>query len=182
MSERANGLWHWGALLLASCLLSNVGMAAEGAAPRKLGNIVKDLKRAETDTYEIFNALNSNDEFDFVCYSFSETGSKVRQRTCEPQFMRTARKKEADRFMQGRVQGTDRAVPMVEASMHLGSESDMAALQQELRQLMQQNPELKAKVEQMEALSTEYGAHPRAQRDEPSLGFLARYMLRNAVR
>lgn len=182
MQEQASSLWRFGVLLLASCLLATTVTAAESAEPRKLRTILKELKSAETDTYELFNALNSNDEFDFVCYQYEETGSKLRRRTCEPQFMRTARKQEADRFMQGRQNGTDRAVPMVESGLQFATSGQMIELQRELQSLTQQNPDLAMKMDRMQALADEYASHPRAQKDEPSLGFLARFLLRNAMR
>jgi|GEM_PF-1104124 len=170
--------WCW--LVLVSCGLSLSVVAAESATPRRLNAILKDIKSAETDVYKVFNDINSDDQFDFVCYSYEETGSKLRRRTCEPQFMRTARKREADRFMEGRQTGTDRAVPMVESGLQFSVASEMAALQQELQRAMQQNPDMTAKMDRLQAFIDEYTSHPRAQKDEPTLGFLARYLLRTA--
>jgi hypothetical protein len=50
-------------------------------------NLRVEIERLETDVYERFNALNSNDDFDIHCFKQAPTGSNIPLRTCAPNFV-----------------------------------------------------------------------------------------------
>ena len=45
-----------------------------------------DLYRAEVNFYDLFNSLNSDDEYDVHCYREAPTGSHIRRRICRANF------------------------------------------------------------------------------------------------
>ena len=45
-----------------------------------------DMYRAEEDFYDLFNSLNSDDEYDVHCYREAPTGSHIRRRFCRANF------------------------------------------------------------------------------------------------
>jgi hypothetical protein len=55
-----------------------------GRAPE---NLRLEIERTEVAVYERFNALNSTDEFDIVCFDHTPTGSNIPERTCQPNFV-----------------------------------------------------------------------------------------------
>lgn len=66
----------------------------EADTPRALRAEIRTLER---DMFELFNELNSNDEFDVTCDYHTPTGSKVPLWQCEPAFIRIA---ESAEYMQ----------------------------------------------------------------------------------
>jgi hypothetical protein len=77
-------------------------------------NILKDIKvenekflrllrmemiRAEDLKFEIFNSLNSTDEFDITCEMYTPTGSIIPRRVCDAGFMKKAREEDARLFI-----------------------------------------------------------------------------------
>ncbi|HWK53919.1 MAG TPA: hypothetical protein VNR18_06085 [Hyphomicrobiales bacterium] len=144
--------------------------------PRKVSAILKDIKRVEADTNKLFNQLNSSNDYDLVCYAFKQTGSKTRQRICEPQFMKNARNADAQRFVNGTRQGTDLAVPQSDAILQGMVQDEMAGLRRELQAVSKESPEFAALMQQLQELVKEYTAHDKARNNDPALGFLSRFM------
>ncbi|HEY0961459.1 MAG TPA: hypothetical protein VGE69_03800 [Pseudomonadales bacterium] len=56
-----------------------------------------EIRTLERNMFELFNELNSNDEFDVNCGYHTPTGSKIPLWKCDPAFMRVA---ESAEFMQ----------------------------------------------------------------------------------
>lgn len=53
---------------------------------------IRDLiSKLEEDFIDRFNELNTDDDYDVVCYNFTATNSHIRSRTCEPNFLTDAR-------------------------------------------------------------------------------------------
>ena len=42
----------------------------------------------ENKIFSMFNELNSDDDFDILCDNIAPTGSHIRQRVCEPRFVK----------------------------------------------------------------------------------------------
>lgn len=164
-----------------SGLLAQAADAAGAQQPRKIGVILKDIKKVETAVNKTFNALNSSNEFDLVCYSFTATGSKMRQRVCEPKFMKDARKREAERFVAGTRQGTDTTVPQTEGVLPNLVQDEIVELQRELQAITRSSPEFAAQLATLQELVKEYSAHERARDNDPALGFLSRFMQRSSL-
>jgi hypothetical protein len=61
-----------------------------------------ELHRAQEQVFDIFNALNSDDEYDIHCGSRSATVSRIRVRVCEANFVSDATSAEALAFMMRR--------------------------------------------------------------------------------
>jgi len=55
-----------------------------------LRNLRVALRAAENRVYEVFNALNDDNEFDIYCYSETRTGTNISRRVCKPNFVDTA--------------------------------------------------------------------------------------------
>ena len=58
-----------------------------------------DVIKAEELKYEVFNNLNSTDDFDITCEWRAPLGSRIRRRFCEPGYMKKAREEDARLFM-----------------------------------------------------------------------------------
>jgi hypothetical protein len=54
---------------------------------RTLVGLRLDIYRAEDDFYELYNSLNSDDEFDVRCFKRAPTGSHIRKRVCQAEFV-----------------------------------------------------------------------------------------------
>jgi hypothetical protein len=49
---------------------------------KSLIDLTREMYKAEEALYDLFNSLNSNDEFDILCYKEAPTGSHIKQRIC----------------------------------------------------------------------------------------------------
>ena len=87
-----------------------------------------ELNRAEDKAFDLFNSLNSNDEYDIHCYMEAPTGSRIKRRVCRANFVVDATTNVAKAFQLG-----------------LPSNSDWAAVQLKYKHLQ----------EEMEALVVE---------------------------
>ena len=172
-------------LLLIVLLALPVSVQAAGEtnapAPRKVSAILKDIKKAETAANSLFNELNSSNDFDLVCYTFEATGSKMRHRICEPQFMKNARRKDAQRFISGNRQGTDSSVPQSDSALQGMLQEEVVGLRDELLAVAGSSTEFAALLQNLQALVKEYSHHEKARNNDPALGFLSRFMQSNPV-
>ena len=64
-----------------------------------LSSLRMEMIRAEDLKFEIFNSLNSTDDFDITCEWRTPTGSRIRRRFCEAGYMKKARAEDARIFM-----------------------------------------------------------------------------------
>ena len=69
----------------------------------KGGSILSSLRigiiKAEDLKFDIFNSLNSTDDFNITCEWSAPIGSRIRRRFCEPGYMKKAREEDAQLFM-----------------------------------------------------------------------------------
>ena len=60
-----------------------------------------ELHRAEDKVYSLFNALNSDDEYDVHCFREAPTGSHIKRRICRANFVSKATSAEARALLRG---------------------------------------------------------------------------------
>jgi hypothetical protein len=53
-----------------------------------------EMIRAEDLKFEIFNSLNSTDDFDITCEMYAPTGSRISRRVCDVGYMKKAREED----------------------------------------------------------------------------------------
>jgi hypothetical protein len=53
---------------------------------RTLFSLRRDMQAARENVWEVFSALNSDDDFDIACASAPRTGSHVKNRACRPRY------------------------------------------------------------------------------------------------
>jgi hypothetical protein len=66
---------------------------------RRPENLRVEIERLEVAVYDRFNALNSNDEFDIVCFEQAPTGSNIPLRKCAPRFVIQAESDAASKML-----------------------------------------------------------------------------------
>ena len=53
---------------------------------RTLFSLRREMQAARENVWEVFSALNSDDDFDIACTSAQRTGSHVKNRACRPRY------------------------------------------------------------------------------------------------
>ena len=76
-----------GTLISVLCLLATTAAAQDAV---DVSALRAETQQLEQHMYELFNALNSNDEFDVACGEKKVTGSAIPVWQCEAAFMRNA--------------------------------------------------------------------------------------------
>lgn len=66
---------------------------------QELFSLKKETIRAEGLKFEIFNSLNSTDDFDITCEMIVPINSHIKHRVCDVKFMKKARTEEARRLL-----------------------------------------------------------------------------------
>ena len=149
------------ALLLA---MASVGMcqtvSAQGvdpAAADKIEEIVvygdkslrllrSDLYRAEDKAFDLFNSLNSNDDYDIHCYKEAQIGSHIKRRICKANFVRKLEAEATSRWLRGLQSGGRSGPPYGEAMVRTQRKAEI--LHKEMEALILENPDLlKAVIE-----------------------------------
>jgi len=64
-----------------------------------LSSLRREVYRAEKYKFDIFNSLNSTDEFDITCEMYTPTGSGVPRQVCGAGYMKKARSEDARLFI-----------------------------------------------------------------------------------
>jgi hypothetical protein len=55
---------------------------------KSLVQLRRELYKAEDAVFDLFNSLNSDDEFDIHCYKEAPTGSHIKKRVCKTNYFR----------------------------------------------------------------------------------------------
>jgi hypothetical protein len=76
-----------GSLITALCLVASTAAAQDAV---DLTALRAETRQLEQHMYDVFNSLNSDDEFDVTCGEKKVTGSAIPAWTCEAAFMRNA--------------------------------------------------------------------------------------------
>lgn len=105
-----------------------------------------EIESAETEVYNLFNELNSNDDFDVTCKDIVYTGSHIPQRTCMSAFLREEQAFQTQSYLQGVPLGEGIGGPNSGALMDLSSASGEVrekakAMEQEMIRLAVEVPE-----------------------------------------
>lgn len=66
---------------------------------KQIFSIRHQIIQAEDHAYEIFNALNKDDDYDIHCQMVARTGTHIRKRMCLPNFYNEATAGEAKEFL-----------------------------------------------------------------------------------
>jgi hypothetical protein len=149
--------------------------AAEGTEEvivqgRSLALLREELEIAENKLYAVFNDINTIEEFDIHCALHAQTGTRMPQRVCLPNYVKRAEEREAQAFRRALSgEGSydlDWQTPTAEMS-HKTNE-----LQEHMQRLAIENPEL------LEAMREMYGImqtlYPRRYADEGNAGDASR--------
>ncbi len=68
---------------------------------QSLISLRKQVYLAEENFFDLFNALNEDDEFDVQCFDFAPTGTRIRRHACRAKFVVDAEAAEFSRWSDG---------------------------------------------------------------------------------
>ena len=68
---------------------------------KSLIHLRHEVQRAEDRVFDVFNTLNSDDEYDIHCYREAPTGSHIHRRVCRANFVSKATAEEARALLLG---------------------------------------------------------------------------------
>ena len=97
----------------------------------------KEVIRAEELKFEVFNNLNSTDDFDITCEWRAPTGTRIKYWRCDVEYMRKAREEALDTMM-----ALDGAIYISEHQLAVQNAHKTRALNREMKALAARNPEL----------------------------------------
>ena len=66
---------------------------------KQIMGLRQQIFRAEDHAFEIFNALNDDNDYDVHCRMVANTGTRIERRTCMPNFYHDATANEAQQFL-----------------------------------------------------------------------------------
>jgi hypothetical protein len=125
-----------------------------------------EASKAEDLQFEIFNTLNSTDDFDITCEWRASTGTKIKQRVCDVGYIKKAK-------------AVDAYVSLVNSSWHMRTDNQLAVefadkykvLKKEMTDMTIQHPELATAMMRAVWLQHRYEAEHRKQfKDSKLLG------------
>ncbi len=118
------------------------------------GALRVQIEMAEEAFFGRFNDINSDDEFDIHCRRVVELGSRIPRRRCEPNFWRTAQADYARETVIA-LQGGFAGIP--EAAIAYANHKQLQ-LNDEVRELAAQDPELREALARLATLQQAYAA------------------------
>lgn len=113
---------------------------------RELLSIRMEIVRAEEEITRIFNELNDDDDYDMICESERPVGTRISRRVCRARAYREAMTEDAKRAMDG--------LPMTGVMLNTKKHNEI--LQEKLRSLVMENPELEEAVVKRYVLRQKY--------------------------
>jgi hypothetical protein len=120
---------------------------------RSLITLQNEIRADEVQMYELFNDLNSNDDFDVTCRNITHTGTLIPTWECDAGFMTRERFQNVQDFLQSGF------IPKTDEQMYWENRHKVAALNAEMIALAKENPalaramlDLHAKRQRMEEL------------------------------
>jgi hypothetical protein len=145
---------------------------------RTLFGLRRELEVAREHVWDIFNEINSNDDFDISCMNAARTGTRLTKRTCRPQYADTATSR-AGKALARRVHQCDPTsgtygICLEMAMQNGGSEAQAEIgriaimdkrLDEEFRRLARERPELAAAILEFLAKEREYDDAARSRDD-----------------
>ncbi len=128
--------------------------------------LLSEIEREELALYELFNSINSTDEFDINCSSEAPAMSDSTQQFCEPAFLNKIRQQVLDERAQdtntdaglfSRIRNAFAAKGRdIEETVRERAAASFALLQQEMESLAAVNPQLAAQLETIGQLQLAY--------------------------
>lgn len=119
---------------------------------RLFRHLREEIHEAEDHMYGLFNELNDDDMLDIRCEWHAELGTRIRQRSCQPEFVRQAREGQAENFTH-RVQGSGFANANPPAASMVGHYNPK--LKTRMKELVQESPEFFAAIKRHHELREE---------------------------
>ena len=120
---------------------------------RSLISLEHEIRETEVQMYELFNDLNSTDDFDVTCRNVIHTGTLIPTWECDAGFMTRERFQNVQDFLQSGF------IPRTDEQMYWENRHKVAALNAEMLALAKENPalaramlDLHAKRQRMEEL------------------------------
>ena len=145
---------------------------------RTLFSLRRDMQTARENVWEVFSAINSDDDFDIACTSAPRTGSHVKSRACRPQYADKATRQagqEVARRMSACAPGDSACL---EAAMQMATGDAQASLaiipymdkrlDDEFQRLAAEQPELATAILEYLAKQHEYDEAVRSREDSPA--------------
>lgn len=115
---------------------------------RSLLSLRLDVYRREDDFYRLFNALNTDDDYDVNCDKETRTGSHLSRRVCKANFVKDATALEARQYLLG-IGGSSAAVIIMRKQELLNAK---------MTATVQENPELLEKLLDLDKARKRYEA------------------------
>jgi len=114
--------------------------------PQSLTTLRRELIAAEDNVYAIFNALNTDDDYDITCRKEARVGSQIQHRVCEAKIYRDKAAEAAEEFYD---EGGPRGIA-------LNNKKHSEILRQKMRALAAENPQFVDALRKRRALRQEY--------------------------
>jgi len=134
------------ALITSSFLL--LAATAPAAEQSDLLALRAETRQLEQQMYDLFNALNSDDQFDVACGEHKVTGSTIPEWRCEAAFMRNASARSTssrfDNPLAAAANTQGGYVPQSSRQIGFNQRKKVEQLNQEMMTLARQNPPLAA--------------------------------------
>lgn len=120
---------------------------------RRPWQLRREIARVEERFFELFNRINSQDEFDIHCVTRADTNSNIKRRSCLPQVYLGARSAQARAFLDGMMFNDRVSAEMPERAALRSSEERFRA---NARAVIAASPELQLLSRQWQELMKEY--------------------------
>jgi hypothetical protein len=145
---------------------------------RTLFTLRKEVEAAREYVWQVFNDINSDDDFDISCNDSSRTGTRARKRACRPQYADRATA-QAGKDLARRMQGCDPTSVNYAICLEMAMQNGSSEAQQyiarvaymdqrlddEFRRLVRERPELMTAVYEFLVKENEYQEAARARQD-----------------
>jgi hypothetical protein len=145
---------------------------------RTLFALRRQMQDARENVWEVFSAINSDDDFDITCTSAAQTGTRVKNRACRPHYANVATSR-AGQDLARRMSACDPRSPdygaCLEGAMAAGTSEAQAQLaiipymdkrlDDEFRRLATEQPELATAILEYLAKEREYSEAVRSRED-----------------
>lgn len=145
---------------------------------RTLFALRRELQTARENVWEVFSAINSDDDFDIACTSAPRTGSHVKSRACRPQYADKATRQAGQELARRMSACGPGDSACLEAAMQMATGDAQASLaiipymdkrlDDEFHRLAAEQPELATAILEYLAKQHEYEEAVRSRENPPA--------------
>jgi hypothetical protein len=145
---------------------------------RTLFSLRRDMQTARENVWEVFSAINSDDDFDIACTSAPRTGSHVKSRACRPQYADKATRQAGQEVARRMSACSPGDSACLEAAMQMATGDAQASLaiipymdkrlDDEFRRLATEQPELATAILDYLAKQHQYEEAVRSREGSPA--------------